>query len=63
MRLIDADALIAKELEQKEYWMSRGHGDGGQTSFLGHWNRLRPFPPRLLCIVRTVGNVIRQDVI
>lgn len=35
MRLIDADALTEKELEQKEYWMSRGHGDGGTNIVLG----------------------------
>ena len=34
MRLIDADALTAKEIEQKEYWMSRGHGDGGTNIVL-----------------------------
>ena len=49
MRLIDADALIAKELEQKEYWMSRGHGDGGTDIVLAALERAPTVPAEIVC--------------
>ena len=49
MRLIDADALIAKELEQKEYWMSRGHGDGGTNIVLGALEQAPTVPAEVVC--------------
>ena len=48
MRLIDADALIAKELEQKEYWMSRGHGDGGTNIVLGALEQAPTVPAEIV---------------
>ena len=48
MRPIDADALIAKELEQKEYWMSRGHGDGGTNIVPGALEQAPTIPAEVV---------------
>ena len=49
MRLIDADTLTEKELEQKEYWMSRGHGDGGTNIVLGALEQAPTVPAEIVC--------------
>lgn len=58
MRLIDADALVAKELEQKEYWMSRGHGDGGTNIVLAALEQAPTIPAE---IVVHCGDCIKQN--
>ena len=57
MRLIDADALIAKELEQKEYWMSRGHGDGGTNIVLGALEQAPTVPAEVVVHCRDCKHI------
>lgn len=38
-KYIDAEAEIKRLLEEKEYWMARGHGDGGINMIIADLER------------------------
>ena len=57
MRLIDADTLTEKELEQKEYWMSRGHGDGGTNIVLGALEQAPTVPAEVVVHCRDCKHI------